>query len=309
MSKERERYQYVGASDIAGIVNISPWTSPLSVWHSKMHGRTSNMTDAMYFGTALETFVKNEFRRRNKTLKVLSKKEMRDDGLSFIEHEELPYICGHPDGYFIDDKGEIGILEIKTCSEYSKADWRDGIPDYYFAQVQYYLGIAKLKKAYICCLGGGNEWFQYCIERSDDYVQYLFDKATDFWENNILKGVAPDPTDKDCDRKILGEEIVKAEKEGVVKTTFIDKPATELEDLKSEEKEIKKKIAGAHNKLLDSLEKHRKAESHKFRVEYKTHEMSRLNTKALKEAHPEIYEEFLSKYESSRLNVKEIKNV
>ena len=37
--------------------------------------------------------------------------------------------------------------------------------------------------------------------------------------------------------------------------------------------------------------------------------MSRLNTKALKEAHPDIYEEFISKYESSRLNVKEIKNV
>ena len=80
------------------------------------------------------------------------------------------------------------LLEIKTCSDFGVDAWKEGVPDRYFAQVQYYLGISKLKKATVVCLKNGWNYCEYSLERSDDYVQYLFDKATDFWKTTSLKG-------------------------------------------------------------------------------------------------------------------------
>tara|TARA_R100000353_G_scaffold18793_1_gene17295 strand:+ start:3905 stop:4816 length:912 start_codon:yes stop_codon:yes gene_type:complete len=295
-----DRTKFIGGSDIAGILNISDYTSPLYVWNQKVNGYKAVETEAVYFGKRLESFVKNEFSKKNKDLKVLQ--------ADFLTDEIREYLTGSPDGYVVDANGEVSILELKTTNEYHKKVWDNGVPDHYYAQVQWYMGLANLKKAYVACLAGGNKYYQYEVPFSQEFYDDAVAKAVRFWERYVIVGEMPAATEKSCDKKILGIEIENQDKDDVFRTTYVDEHISKLNELKKQEKELKKKISLLNNKVLEEMNGHKNCESHVFKIEYKTHSRKSVDSKKLQEDYPEIYMKVMKKSNFPQLSIKEKKN-
>ena len=148
----------IGGSDVAAILGISKWNSAISLWLDKTNQTNEPVeeNEAMQWGTIMEPIIRNRFAEvTGKT--VVEVKAM-------LQHPEHPFMLADVDGLTTDDEGNPAILEIKTASEYKRAEWENDIPSYYQAQVQHYLCVTGVQKAYVAVLIGGNSFKVYEVD-------------------------------------------------------------------------------------------------------------------------------------------------
>jgi len=204
------RKQGIGGSDIAAIINLSPWKSPRDVWFDKVgHDGEGNPleppeeTPAMYWGQVHEATVANEYELRT------SRKVEATDVLFTGEgkHGGKPYFIGNVDRLVRADNdipaidqetGKLNtdrILECKTSSQYAAGEWgedgTDEIPEFYRAQVQWYMGVTGCKYADVAVLIGGNDFRMFTIERNDEVIAFLFGEAEKFWQEYVIPEIMP----------------------------------------------------------------------------------------------------------------------
>ena len=74
------------------------------------------------------------------------------------------------DGCVEEKDGTVALLEIKTANQYAQSDWEDGLPAAYYIQIQHYLEVCGLHKAYIAVLIGGNKYQQMSVERDEETI-------------------------------------------------------------------------------------------------------------------------------------------
>jgi putative phage-type endonuclease len=178
------RARGIGASDIAGILGISPWQSPFSVWATKVFdpgrgGEEPSNAEAMRWGTLLETAILSETERRL--------------GISTYGEQTR---CTHPtrefalctvDAFYRDDDEDDGVVEVKTSADFT---WYE-VPPYYEAQVQWQLEVTGRKRAWLACLHNGRKLSLWRIEAAPDVAAKMLDIAERFWYDNVCAGVPP----------------------------------------------------------------------------------------------------------------------
>lgn len=185
------RKNIIGGSDIAAIMGMSPWKSPLKLWAEKTGKiQPDDLSDneSVECGIELEAWVANWFSKKT-GFKI--KIDLRD----FI-HPVYPYMVGHIDRWILK---EDAILEVKTTSAFMAQAWLgEEIPHDYVLQLNWYQGIlfrlgkrTEKQVGYIAVLIGGQKRRQKKI----DFSLKLFEKqeaaAKDFWENYVLANKAP----------------------------------------------------------------------------------------------------------------------
>ena len=132
-----DRTKSVGGSDVAAILGLSPWRTPLDVWREKCLGeRDERDTPAMRAGVKFEAAIIAQM--------------MRDmPGLALVESAPAPTVVGYrhasPDAIVQSADGWRLLVEAKTTKE----PWTDGVPLYYRAQVQWYLDLLQLDDALV----------------------------------------------------------------------------------------------------------------------------------------------------------------
>ena len=182
----------IGGSDIAGILGISPFSTPLEVYAEKVMEIQSEESEAMHWGNMLEPVIASEFALRHPEYRVEAVNAVLQD-------QEVPHFLTNVDRLLIGSEANA-ILEVKNTSEYLRKLWEDeNTPDYYMTQAQWYMGVAGLPCAWVAVLIGGNKYVERYIKRDDDLIAILRNRADEFWQNNVLAGVAPEPTAKDKD--------------------------------------------------------------------------------------------------------------
>lgn len=184
----------IGASDIAAILGLSKYASPLTVWMDKTSPEVDHESSlAAELGQELEPFIRRKFTKWMKT----------EEGLD-ITVEEMPYILQHPehpfilanlDGAFWHPARELWCdLECKTAGEYVKADWDNGeMPDGYYAQVQQQLAVTGWELAYVPVLIGNRQFEVRVVPRNQDVINGLIAAAQTFWNDFVIPKVAPAP--------------------------------------------------------------------------------------------------------------------
>ena len=174
MFTAEERKSYIGGSDIAVVMGMSRWKTPLALWLEKtgeVEPEDLSKKEAVHFGIKLEALVAEEFAERN------NKKVQRQPKM--YVHKDYPYMVAHIDRLILN---EDSLLECKTTNAYSE-EWNDdGIPQEYFLQVQWYMGLTGRKLAYIACLKGGNEYIQREVQFDKEIFDILVKRAKQFWE-------------------------------------------------------------------------------------------------------------------------------
>lgn len=185
----------IGGSDIAAVCGLSPWRSAVDVYFDKI-GETPEPEEptpkgpraSLYWGTVLEDVIARAY------MEWTGRRVVRYTRL--LRSPDRPWEIGDIDRLVIDDgakiaakpKGEIVCrrgLEIKTArvrSEEWGEEGTDQIPVQYFAQVQWYMGLApSIEEFDVAVLFGGSDFAIYPIARDDSIIAKLREAAARFW--------------------------------------------------------------------------------------------------------------------------------
>ena len=140
----KNRNKYIGGSDVACIMGLNPWKTNRQLYDEKKGIiEPDDLSDnpLVQYGTNAEEHIRALFALDHPELKVdyISNNSWRNS--------DYPFAAASLDGWTTDEQGRKGILEIKTASITSAAQsakWKDEhIPDNYYCQVLFYLGVTE----------------------------------------------------------------------------------------------------------------------------------------------------------------------
>lgn len=174
---KEQRLTRIGGSEFASVLDVNPYKKRIELVLEKA-------------GVLVDTFEGNEATRRGQALENdiiamfedATELKVTDEQKEFVLEPEncLPLVC-HVDGITSDG----AVFEAKTTDINSKT-WKDGIPEYYKAQLEFNCMLAGKNKAYIAVgYCSGNEivkfdYFEYFIEQTEETI---IEKCIEFTED------------------------------------------------------------------------------------------------------------------------------
>lgn len=182
----------IGGSDASCIVGMNPYKSNVELWEEKTGKKQAeDISDKPYvkYGTEAEAHLRALFALDFPQFKVSYEEN------NMWLNSEYPFAHASLDGWLEDEDGRKGILEIKTTNilqSMQKEKWNHRIPDNYYCQLLWYLGVTEfdyaILKSQLRYDYNGDTFFttkHYFIERKDvkEDIEYLLSKGSDFFEN------------------------------------------------------------------------------------------------------------------------------
>jgi len=317
------RRQGLGGSDAAAVLGISPFRTARDLYYDKRGLPIEDNEDnwvAMEVGTLLEDLVARIFAKKT-GLNVYRRKCM-------FQHPRHPWMLADLDFLVEMPDGGTAILECKTTNYNARDKWEhDGnpiVPVYYETQGRHYMAVMNLDRVYFCCLYGNNE-DEVIIRRIDrdmDYEAELIFLEEDFWLNNVQAQVEPPYIENS------GELILESLRR-LMGPSSGDAPPVSLTEPQSA-KVLRYMEVRNEKLILDAEVRRLEAEMKRLKALIMA-DMGNSNTAAyedtrgsytvtlssssregifkddllrLKEAHPDIYEEYVSVSRNEKLSVK-----
>ena len=226
------REKRIGGSDIGAILGVNKYKSIIDVYIDKTEGISFEGNESTYWGHIHESTIMKEFGKRHKEFIVYQAP------YSVIDD----FLIANLDGVLKDkENGEYGVLEIKTTNAFNYKDWDgDVVPQYYYAQVQHYLMLTGYKFAYIAVLIGGNHYKDFKIERNEEDIELIRNKATEFYQENLLKKIPPMPDGSDAYMNHLKKKAMEIENNEVIEFDYLEEKAAKVKELGKQINSLKK---------------------------------------------------------------------
>ncbi|WP_431018204.1 YqaJ viral recombinase family protein [Burkholderia gladioli] len=212
---EMNRLGFIGGSDVAAILGVSPWKTPHELWLQKT-GRapreevTPEQQKRFDRGHRLEPVV----------LQMLIDR-LEDEGIEvelvrtnerYIDAEHSFLACeidfelrvtGEVEiaGELIQFSGEHINGDCKTVHPFAAKKWgeegTDEVPIDYAAQFMHGLGITGRDYCIVATLIGMDDLLIYWVKRDQETIDGIRSRVVEFWNDCVLADVAPDPIDFD----------------------------------------------------------------------------------------------------------------
>lgn len=167
-----QRRKTIGGSDAAGIVGLSKWASPFSVWADKT-GRAAEKedTEAMRQGRDLESYVAQRWSE------VTGKRIYRLSAMLY--NPRYPFAHADVDRMVM---GENAGLECKTTFSLDLKQF-NGVefPVQYYVQCAHYLAVTGADRWYLAVLAYGRGFFTFVLERNQAEIDALMAAEETFW--------------------------------------------------------------------------------------------------------------------------------
>jgi putative phage-type endonuclease len=282
------RRRGIGGSDIAAILGMDPYRSPLEVFLDKLDERpdiprSAELSEAAAWGHRLEPVVAAAFAERTGLRPVPAP--------GMLAHVERRWMLANVDRLLAEeDQGELslaGLLEIKTRSAYQLDEWADGVPDAPALQTHWYLAVTGLPRAYVAALIGGQRLIVHQVERDDDLAAHLVQIAGDFWQR--VQHREPPPADGSPATAELLAHLYDVTPDAVTVADPADvlPLVEERRALKEREKQLAAELADVETRLKAAAGA---AEVVKARgeVAFTWKQNGRFATRRFAEAHPEL---------------------
>ena len=226
------REKRIGGSDIGAILGVNKYKSIIDVYIDKTEGSNFEGNEATFWGHLHEATIMKVFAQKHREFNVY----------------QAPYsvvndfLIANLDGVLKDrNTGDYGVLEIKTTNTFNYKDWEgDVIPQYYYAQVQHYLMLTGYKFAYIAVLIGGNHYKDFKIERNEEDINLIKNKATEFYQENLLKKIPPMPDGSDAYMNHLKKKAMEIENNEVIEFDYLEEKAAKVKELGKQINSLKK---------------------------------------------------------------------
>lgn len=284
----------LGGSDISAIFGLNRWKSPVDVYLDKAGlSEPAEESEYMYWGTVLEEVVAREFTRRT------GYRVRRRNAV--LVNDDYPYLLANIDRELV---GERVGLECKTASAYKAAEWEDDkVPDEYMLQVQHYMAVTGYKAWWLAVLIGGNTFRILRVDRDDEIIELIKDRAQEFWETYIVPQVIP-PLDG-TSRETLLQLYPESNGETVQLTSEINRLVGQRQAINASIKALQEEKDALETKIIGAIGSAEVGESRDYTVKYKTTVTRRLDTKKLRKEEPELAQKYTTESSQRRFTVKE----
>jgi putative phage-type endonuclease len=282
--KERQKRQKgIGGSDVAAICGFNPWATALDVYYSKIipikdnDKQINDNQERLDAGTRAEEFIIKSYEDmcgcRVKT------------NFPLFHHPQYPFLIGNVDGIRED---ENIVVECKTVGGYPD-QWQGQIPIYYKTQCAHYAMLTDCDRVDLVACFDRWQIKVFFYERDVRFEDGLIKVCVDFWNNNVLKKIAPQPQSlKDFARTRYKHNSICEANASIINVLEAYKSALERQKL------LEKEVDKLKVKILD----HMKDNDTLVDIEgnplltYRETVQNRLDTKALKENEPETYKKY-----------------
>lgn len=298
-----DRTKVIGGSDIAAVMGLSRWSSPLQTWAiktGKVEAPDLSDVEHVQIGTELEEYVARKFAQKTGF-------KIRRDKRTF-KHPKYPYMVAHIDRWIL---GEDALFEAKTTSAWKEKEWRgEEMPREYIMQVVWYLGVLGKKVGYVACLIGGQRFAWKKIEFDAALFERMVEAAKLFWEVNVLGGVQPlaGPDDGEVLDQLFPVETEAELRFDGDAATDINNLVDELKEGSKQKKTVEENIDAARNRLHQYLGEAKTGITGQYYITLKSQRVAPfLDTDALK--NDGLYEKYQLNNQTRVLRYKDLNSI
>ena len=238
----KARQKGIGGSDVAAILGINPYRTPLDIYREKTTEITEDRapSEAAYWGTQLESIVAQEFSKRTGFMIQRVYHQLASNLDHYIgTSTPTQWALANIDGAVINHRISAAVrltnpasiwnvqklmmttdtlLECKTAYALMAEHWglsqeaeiikreitsKHKIPLYYETQVQWYMAVTAAKLCYVAVLIGGQDFRIYAVDRNESIIQMIATRCFDFWMKHVRAGVPPEPIIDDDVKNLL----------------------------------------------------------------------------------------------------------
>jgi putative phage-type endonuclease len=284
--QRKQRINYLGSSDAAGVVGASPYNSPLKVWAIKtgqLEEEDISQKLKVKVGTKIEAVIAELYEEQT------GKKVRRVN--ETIYHPQYSFLAANIDRRIV---GENTILEIKSTGSFMKAKWEDDqIPGDTMIQVYHQLMVTGMAKAEICALiGNGDDLIIKIIERDEKILKQLEEREVDFWKNYVQKNVMPKLITK-TDDETLNRLFPQAQPgKEILLPAEADKIIENLKAFKEDKRNLEGLIDQSENELKAMIKENEIGLTPINQVLWKNSQRRGLDGDSLKKDLPDIHEKY-----------------
>lgn len=213
----KKRKLGIGGSDVGVIMGHSSFKNPYKLFLEKTQNIIQTEDFNMRRGSSLEPTIIKAYLNSTLNTPVYYMetpgwaeerfKVVSNNPLMF-QLKENPIILGSPDGIVRSVDG-IGVLEAKApSSQVYRRIKREGIPDSWNDQGQWYMNILGLQWCEFAIFSA-EYWEPHLIKvkANAEYQQKLVSSAVRFWQDHIMTGVAPPVTFDEPDTGLKGRVV------------------------------------------------------------------------------------------------------
>ncbi len=277
----------LGGSVAASAAGIDPYRSRVMAW-AELSGRVQReSSEAMRWGLALEPVIDAELTERGYELIPAPADGFTDP--------ERPWLIGHPDGFCV-LSGERVVYERKTMGQWAHRANGSGaaVPLPYQCQAQVYMHLTGLARTLVATLVGGQRLEVGTVERDEAAIAVLLDRM--FWFREMLRrDKPPAPDGSDSARAAVIALFPGAQDAKVYRLTREEwQTKREAVALKEHIVVCERQYEEKCNRLKLAMgdAEHAISPHDTDALRWANVTAARVDTKALREARPEIAEEF-----------------
>ena len=299
--QRRERLNYLGSSDVAAILGMSRYATPISVWAEKT-------------GTLPPEDISSKLQIKvgNKMEAVVAELFMEETGKTVhrvnetIYHKEHPFIACNLDRRVI---GERAILEIKTASAYRLKEFdQEELPAETMVQVYHQLMVTGWPKAYLCILVGNTDLIIREIPADPQVQADLLKKEVSFWTDFVAPRVMPTMVTR-YDAEVIGSLFPTADEvKEIALGDEINKQIEFLEGLKRDCRHLEGLIDKTENEIKIAMGDAAIGSTGLYTVWWKNSQTTRLDMNRFKSEAPNLYAQYCVSKPGRRFAYKKIKN-
>ena len=293
-----ERSSYLGSSDIAAVMGLSPWKTRLDVYLEKIGNAPPLDED------------KAKIFKRGKRMEPLVSEMLAEEYGWDIVARNARYIdpefqwMGCEIDAETDIDGERVNIEIKTVHPFAAAKFGDAdtdeVPVEYAAQAMYSLMITGRKLCKFGVLVGSDNLSTYEVVRDEETIIGMRAAAVEFWNNHVLARIPPDPVNLPDIYKLMRRDKGGTQIEANDQTASMVEEYARLsamsKDADAKAEELRFRIGSymlgverMQNK--DAPGRHALLRNGAEILTISLQEQTRIDTKALKALYPQIAEE------------------
>lgn len=294
----KNRRYSIGGSDIAALLGLSPWRTPVDVYLEKTDPDfvfpASNIR-RLQAGNLLEEWVANSFTEETGLELVLNPATMR--------HKDYPYSHVNLDAV-VTNAEKFVVVELKTSER--KKDWRDGIPKYYKPQLMHARVISECRQVYLAVAIGFNEFKYFLYEPSQTDIEKekkLQEIVKFFWEEHVIPKVPPEPKFYQEAVRLYPEAdpgLVKLATDAHILYSYekLKRLKEVMDQYKEEMQQLKAQIGNYMQNAEELMD-----EFSKKMITWRNHPRRQLDIKSFQKDHPELYEKYVKPIDSRVMKI------
>lgn len=304
--EQHERHKLLGGSDIAAVLGISPWKTPLDLWNDKIKPRAE--------GPARKFFSRG-LRWEGVVAEMLTE-SLKADGhdVEIVSHNtryrdpEHDFMASEIDFEVrLDGASDITNVELKTVHPFRMKEWGDSgsdvLPTHYTAQVMWGLGVTRRANGILAALFGADELRAYPVAADADTIAALRAHALRFWCDHVLTRTAPAPVNLNDLDKLFGKDgdqpPLLADEELTADLLRMRAIRAEVKAREAEAEAIEFRLKRAMQHCTQIVLPNGKAA-----VEWAERSGKWLDETALKQAHPKLAREFMRTWDKRVFTLK-----